>query len=195
MALAIMSCTDFPEVPYSERVEPYLDPRDFYEYKIIVIGNQTWMAENMRLTKDVSFTCLHGNLQNCNKYGPLYEFTVANAVCPDGWKLPSNEEWETLVKNTGGTANSGYRLKAKTGWEHEGNGSDMYSFNALPGGFIDNHNQSYYEGEMALWWSSTELETSILARGIYYEKWEGAEIVRVDTPKTAKHSVRCLKEN
>jgi len=200
MALAIMSCADFPEIPYLERTriygEPYLDTRDIYEYKTVVIGNQTWMAENLIYNKDVEYVCYAGALENCKKYGPLYEFAVAKTICPIGWKLPSNEDWETLVKNSGGAVNSGHRLKAETEWEGGGNGSDLYGFKALPGGFIDEFNQSYQEGHMAFLWSSTEVNEGIFARGISSEKIEGVEIVRITVPKTgAKLSVRCLKEN
>jgi len=59
----------------------------------------------------------YGEIQaNCNKYGRLYDWETAIEVCPDGWHLPSNDEWAKLYSYVGGSETAGKYLKSKIGW-------------------------------------------------------------------------------
>ncbi|GAA3555718.1 FISUMP domain-containing protein [Snuella lapsa] len=81
----------------------FTDPRDGQVYEIVTIGDQTWFAENLNYdTADNSSTCYDGNSDNCFIYGRLYSGDAAQTACPDGWHLPSKEEWETLIDYLGG---------------------------------------------------------------------------------------------
>jgi len=57
------------------------------------------------------------HLENCKKYGRLYDWDEAMKACPKGWHLPSDKEWQTLVDFAGGDKVAGKQLKAKNGWE------------------------------------------------------------------------------
>ena len=73
--------------------------------------------------------------ENGNKYGKLYNrHAVSDKRClaPDGWHIPTDEEWTELENLLGEEA--GKKLKSKNGWEDSGNGTDLIGFNALPGG-------------------------------------------------------------
>jgi len=138
----------------------FVDSRDNKPYKWVKIGSQTWMAEN--LNYDISDNGSYNNScinDDCTTYGRLYDMTtvvpgltncwggevncISNPICPDGWHLPSDDEWTKLTEFVG--SNAGTKLKAK-----DYNGTDDYGFAAIPINFnIDDRN--YIIG----WWSST----------------------------------------
>jgi len=85
-------------------------------YPSVIIGNQEWMAENLRVTRDASGNeitryCYNNDTTNCALYGGLYTWhTMMNdatssntipsnvqGICPTGWHVPSDEEWAALV--------------------------------------------------------------------------------------------------
>jgi uncharacterized protein (TIGR02145 family) len=135
------------------------------EYEAVLIGSQIWMAENLNLAKDRDGNdigrCFEDNPVNCEKFGRMYilvghgtdtAFGGGEIECPAGWRLPSSEDLSKLLKHvdpshkegselTGlGDNSAGPKLKAKTGWPpdyegKDGNGTDDYGFNALPGGY------------------------------------------------------------
>jgi uncharacterized protein (TIGR02145 family)/uncharacterized repeat protein (TIGR02543 family) len=120
----------------------FTDSRDGKTYKKVVIGTQTWMAENLNydvpgVTSDV---CKGYGNANCEKYGRLYDWFDAMAACPAGWRLPSDAEWTTLTNYVGGSSTAGARLKSTSGWtcgrsDCSKNGTDDFGFTALPAGW------------------------------------------------------------
>ena len=107
----------------------FTDLRDNKEYKIIEIGEQIWMAENLNYSGNDNELgkCYRGRapypdyevIELCDKYGRLYDWETAMKVCPDGWHLPSHEEWEKLGNEVG--ENAGKKLKSIDGWQCIGN--------------------------------------------------------------------------
>ncbi|MDR1760203.1 MAG: fibrobacter succinogenes major paralogous domain-containing protein [Fibrobacter sp.] len=143
----------------------FTDERDNKEYKWVEIGTQTWMAENLNHIPETGNSwCYKDDDSNCDTYGRLYDWGTAMEDCPDGWHLPSSEEWNTLV-NFVGSSTAGTKLKSKTGWIDNGNGliagTDDYGFNALPGGYRSGNDGSFSSvGSSGLWWTATESESS-----------------------------------
>ncbi len=125
----------------------FTDSRDGKTYKTVKIGGQTWTAPNLNYAAEGS-KCYEDKPENCEKYGRLYNWETAKKVCPQGWKLPSKEDWETLIKAVGGTVDpdeKGKTVKAlisTSGWgsyeedgvKISGNGTDDFGFSAMPGG-------------------------------------------------------------
>ena len=170
-------------------------------YKTVVIGEQTWMAENLNYKTETGSYCLYegeeeidyydeasssfvvGTLtpqqiaDNCAKFGRLYEYETAKTVCPSGWHLPSNAEWNELINYAGDSLTAGTKLKATKGWhrfefddegkvkkviEEGGNGTDDFGFSALPGGCHYTDKDDDWNGCLeadfgGLWWSMDEL--------------------------------------
>jgi uncharacterized protein (TIGR02145 family) len=123
--------------------ERFTDSRDKQEYRMVKIGIQTWMAENLNYKADNS-KCYGEDESNCKKYGRLYDWETAKTVCPSGWHLPSREEWKELTEMVGGTKVASKKLRSKTGWHFVHNyGTDEFGFSALSFG-----NNGY--------WSTTE---------------------------------------
>jgi len=142
------------------------DPRDNKTYKTVKIGEQVWMAENLSYEAEGS-KCYDDKPDNCKKYGRLYNWKTANEVCPNGWHLPSQEEWGTLTDFFGGWRVAGKKIKAKSGWNKNGNGTDDFGFAALPGGHHDGTFTNV--GNFGYWWTASEGEGSAeLTTAVYF---------------------------
>ena len=73
--------------------ESFVDPRDGQRYPVVILGGQTWMARNLAFPAEPSY---EGRNDDCQVHGRLYPCDVATRACPDGWHLPSDEEWMEL---------------------------------------------------------------------------------------------------
>ncbi len=193
------------------------DTRDGQTYKTVTIGTQTWMAKNLNYKTDNSY-CYNDNASNCTKYGRLYTWAAAmdsvgswaangkgcgygktcsptypvRGVCPTGWHLPTQTEWNTLFAAVGGSSTAGTKLKSTTGWNSSGNGTDAYSFSALPAGFRFDSGNYNFEGDVAYFWSSTEYNSDLAYRmGLNYSL-DNAYLY--DDIKSFGYSVRCVKD-
>jgi uncharacterized protein (TIGR02145 family) len=185
--------------------KPFTDSRDGNVYKTITIGNQTWMAENLRFKASSGCWSYNYNESNAKTYGYLYDWETAKKVCPTGWHLPTDAEWKTLISCLGGVDIAGGKLKATTSWESPNSGATNESgFNALPGGLLEIKRAFHCLGTYGNWWSSTENNTlsadDVRALGYkcawycslhnnesYVDLFSGGE--------TAGFSVRCIKDN
>ena len=172
-----------------------------------------WMAENLNFKTDSSY-CYNGEDSNCTKYGRLYRWVAAvgksesecgngytcplpsgniQGVCPSGWHLPSKAEWETLFNAVGGQSTAGKVLKATSGWNSRGNGTDAFGFSVLPAGYryIDGINR--YEGDYAFFWSSSEYASNSAYKMYlgYGEDWANL----IGDSKSYGFSVRCLQDS
>jgi uncharacterized protein (TIGR02145 family) len=169
-------------------------------------------------TSDSTSWCHSNAAANCTKYGRLYTWAAAmdsvgtwsangkgcgyiktcsptypvRGVCPEGWHLPTQTEWNTLFTAVGGSSTAGKMLKSTSGWYSSGNGTDAYSFSALPAGRRHDDGSYYREGDVAFFWSSTEA-------GSYYAYYMylgyGNDIARLNyNGKYYGFSVRCVKD-
>jgi len=187
-------------------------------YKTIVIGTQTWMAENLKTTKyrngnSIGTTipaslnttaestpkyqwAYAGNESNVATYGRLYTWyaaTDSRNVCPTGWHLPTDTEWNILTTYLGGEG-AGGKLKESgtTHWNTPNTGATNSSgFTALPGGY------RYYDGTFinigsyGYWWSPEHVTGGAWARAMYYN-FIGAS--RYYDGESSGFSVRCLRD-
>lgn len=118
----------------------FTDTRDGQTYKTVQIGNKIWMAQNLNYKTGKSF-CYNNNKKDCEKYGRLYDWNTAMKACPEGWHLPSREEYEQLLFTACGNEKScDKELNSQTGWVYNGNNSDdKLGFSALPAGYYGGH--------------------------------------------------------
>jgi len=143
---------------YDSSASYLFDGRDGKIYKWVNIGEQTWMAENLNYFVSNGSACYDNDPAKCQEYGRLYNWTAAMAdICPKGWHLPSNAEWEKLIAFVGGFETAGRYLKSTSGWNSDGNGTDDYGFAALPGGRYNNASSSGL-GSNGYWWTSSPYE-------------------------------------
>ncbi len=123
-----------------------LDSRDNKYYKITKIGNQVWMAENLAFNYGSGCWAYDNNLSNVTKYGYLYNWETAKNVCPSGWHLPSEEEFETLLNQAGGSGPVAYNSLKQGG---------NSGFSAPFGGWRYTNGNFNSIGETAYFWSSS----------------------------------------
>jgi uncharacterized protein (TIGR02145 family) len=151
-----------------------VDSRDGKKYRVVTIGSQMWMAENLNYNLKGS-KCYGNDASNCDKHGRLYGWETISEenlnICPSGWHLPKNTEWKSLVDHAGGEKNAAKKLKAKEGWNafdgKDGNGTDDYGFSAFAGGHGDYESNFRYIGDISFWWSNSEDAHSEFANSWY----------------------------
>lgn len=193
----------------------FVDSRDGNLYKWIRIGDQIWMAENLKYLPSVqylgvnSFTTPYYYVYDYNStnvtdakatanyktYGVLYNWKAACSSCPKGWHLPSDAEWTQLTEYLGGISGAGAKLKESgtTHWYNPNTGTtNETGFTALPGGYRNNIGALFGIGSMGVWWSATEFDTS--------KAWErhlhcNYSNIYVDNfSKEGSVSVRCVRD-
>jgi uncharacterized protein (TIGR02145 family) len=190
---------------------------DGNSYKYVVIGSQTWMGENLRVTRyrngdliqyvtdpaawaslSSGAWCVNNNaMANDAIYGKLYNwFAVSSGLlCPEGWKVPSDADWLELEDFLEGPALAGGKLKepGTAHWSTPNEGAtDEFDFSALPGGRRNADGSFMLPGERGHWWtrSSAGAETAY----IRYIGYNLASISKVNAPKRYGSSVRCIRE-
>ena len=182
--------------PLEVEMDSITDKRDGKTYKTVTIGEQTWMAENLRFNysgSDASNYCYKNNDSDCDKYGRLYTWSedMARNICPSGWHLPDNEDWKTLINSTGGVDYAGHKLKARSTWSNSGKGSDAYCFTALAAGFRDTSKNYSQQGLNASFWSATRYnDTDVLYWSL---NADNKLVIRDVGNRNNAFSVRCIK--
>jgi len=176
---------------------------DIEDYKTVSINGETWMAENLNCYVPGS-KCYENEPANCQKYGRLYDWVTAMSVCPSGWHIPSNADWDRLVRyvdNSTGTDSptAGRYLKATDGWHNCGSGAsysykceDTDDFSALPGGSGYSDDAFYYAGYYGHWWTASEYN----AYGAYYRvmSYASDDANWKVSNKSYLFSVRCVQD-
>lgn len=172
-----------------------VDDRDGQFYRIVTIGSQTWMAQNLNYD-DGNGICYDNKDDNCVKYGRLYGANTT--ICPTGWHLPTIDEWNVLFKYVGGSSVVGQKLKSTTDWNDSGNGFDNYRFSALPAGNYETNGGAKFSGESlqtVFWGDISGKNGSIYAHKIYIRAGKD-DVVTQDVwigDLPSMNSIRCIK--
>lgn len=180
--------------------ESFTDSRDGQSYDVVKIGGLTWMAENLNFETVGSF-CPEGDSRNCKRLGRLYSWAEARFVCPDGWRLPTKEDFEALVAATSKEAaqsssqsRAGLALKSRDGWFKKGNGSDALGFRALPAGYRGAEGKFDGIGGYAYFWSVTEDSEKRESNAFYLFLSFISDAASINAfAKEDYRSVRCVK--
>jgi uncharacterized protein (TIGR02145 family) len=191
---------------------------DNNNYSVVEIGTQVWMAENLKTTRirngDLIETTTSatknlltevmpvyqwaygGNENNVLAFGRLYTWhTLAgNSICPMGWHVPTDADWETLTDYLGGLSLSGGKLKdvGNIHWNTPNTGAtNETGYTALPGGYRFSTGGFAGLGNDGIWWSLTEDDLNeVWAQGI---SANSRDVYKSNNSKRFGYSVRCLK--
>ncbi|MDA3879578.1 MAG: FISUMP domain-containing protein [Prolixibacteraceae bacterium] len=225
----------------SDSYEMFLDTRDSIEYRTIQIGKHVWMSENLKYMPEITaHTSLNPN-EECyyvydysgtdvneakstvyySQLGVLYNYETAVNVCPEGWRLPTKDEWTEMSKIVGRSLNTGYEayenlednpydndtlffmakdiasacMWLKSNVENSAgyspNSNNKSKLSLLPGGFLT-YNGFSSLNEIGYWWTSdTENNDHAWVGSLAYNKKSTGVI---GANKDLSFSVRCIKE-
>ena len=217
----LYSCNNKPYNPDSLFCAKFPSYRRTYKKVTITIEeknySETWMAENLNHSTASGSNCYNKNSSNCDIYGRLYTWATAmgkteeecgekkdcgmgdgviQGICPEGWHLPSQAEFEALIDAVGDKPGDALKTSAslydaELDEVNDFNGSDTYSFAALPAGFIGSTGISSLLGKQTFFWSSTE--SSIITAFRISFKHDNDGVIKGSFSKSLKHSVRCIQ--
>jgi uncharacterized protein (TIGR02145 family) len=182
-------------------------------YNTVKIGDQLWMAEDLKVGKYNDGTTIPYIIEkaawvntstgaccwynNEKSWGTLYNWYAVNTdkLAPAGWHVATDEDYTTLTDFLGGENVAGGILKETGGeqWDTPNSGAtNEYWFTALPGGFRQNDGSFSSFGSGGFWWSSTDFDgVNSWSR---YLIWNGSNITRGHYEKRVGFSVRCIKD-
>jgi uncharacterized protein (TIGR02145 family) len=201
---------------------PNITDSEGNSYKTVTIGTQTWMAENLKVTKYNDGTAIpnitdntqwsqlstgawsyyNNDVANNAKYGKLYNWyavsKISNGnknVCPTGWHVPTDAEWTVLTDYLGGSNIAGGKMKevGTTSWNSPNTDATNTSlFTGLPGGYRYVSGNYSTIGSNGYWWSSTENVTG----NAWYRNLDSDDgnAGRNRTNEGNGLSVRCLRD-
>jgi uncharacterized protein (TIGR02145 family) len=182
-------------------------------YNTVKIGDQLWMAENLKVTRYNDGTAVpyltekstwaanrtggYCWYNNNEAWGALYNWYAVNSglLAPDGWHVATHNDWTILADFLGGEDVVGGKLKETGGvrWNSPNNSAtNDYWFTAIPGGLRSLDGTFSYFGGGAYWWTSTVYDgANAWARNIY---WNGTAVGREHIGYVHGLSVRCVKD-
>jgi uncharacterized protein (TIGR02145 family) len=195
-------------------------------YETIKIGEQIWTKENLQVEKfrngdiikqaktkeewkkaaeagEPAWCYAENDPSNEKKYGKLYNWYAVNdslELAPEGWHIPSDQEWMEMENVLKGRNVAGDKLKSIKGWGEKSKGNNESGFNGLPGGarsfdkpvnygqkesieFFNVHNAGY-------WWTPTEVGERAFIRIL---ETENMSLRRFFISKDYGMSIRCMK--
>jgi uncharacterized protein (TIGR02145 family) len=188
-------------------------------YELVQIGNQIWMAENLKVKQYNDGTpiqeianntqwwnlpanegawCAYDNdAQLADLYGHLYNWGAVNSgkLCPSGWHIPTSTEWEVLFDFLGGESVAGGKMKTTTGWFAPNTGATNESgFNGLPGGIRWYSSGVFTElNESASWWTASPNNRNGYFDKVTLYNWSVAVDHFYTRPQMGQ-SCRCIKD-
>jgi len=217
----VFSCSSNPPGTFTCG-ENLIDTRDGKSYTTVQIGTQCWMKENLNIGTRVDGSleqtdngmiekyCQDDLEANCEVYGGLYRWDEmmqyvtnqgAEGICPYGWHVPTDAEWETLSSALSGFWVAGGKMKemGTTHWESPNTGATNSSgFTALPGGSCSPYGDFNYLSTDSYFWSSSEYtpEGSPTPSNGYgrYLWYNWTRFSQIRPVKSNGFSIRCLKD-
>jgi len=186
-------------------------------YQTIKIGNQWWIAENLKVTHyrngdaipnvtgnsdwynlmTGAYCYYENNVSNSETYGLLYNWYAVNDnrnLCPNGWHIPSDTEWQILIDYLGGAIYAGNKMKESdtTHWSSNSGATNESGFTSLPGGWRRNNGTFYSIFDYSLYWSATEYDS--LNAWVRQLRDNTSYVLNNGYSKASGCSVRCVKD-
>jgi uncharacterized protein (TIGR02145 family) len=177
---------------YTENPFLFNDTRDGKVYRAVNIGNQNWMQENLNhYTPSGSCYYDYDSITYSEDYGRLYTWGIAQDVCPEGWHLPSSDEWNEMIDYLGGRTVAGGKLKEAgfNYWQYPNTGATNESgFTAVAAGYFAGYPQKFNSFKNMACFRTTSDFTGML----YHDSKHSSHYDPIN--KEDAMSVRCVRE-
>lgn len=194
-------------------------------YQTVKIDDQCWFAENLNSTqyntgakitkindnlewkeaKSPAYSCYNRDESNCEERGALYNFYAIESednLCPEGWKVPTDEEWIEMERNICSESSQvdcqEEFSNSKFGWRGDENLTSKLKekgFNIMMGGFRNSRGPFSAADKSSFWWTASRIENKkdFAIGRIFNNSEEG--IRKIKTSKDMGYSVRCIKKS
>lgn len=206
----------------------FITNSSLHAQKEVMIGKQIWMQSNLNVNKfrngdfipeaktpeewkkaaedkKPAWCHFENNKKNSKKFGKLYNYYAVidpRGLAPNGWHIPTDNEWTQLTDFLGGANIAGNKMRSTSGWvagegTQDANGTDESGFCGKPGGhrYSTGGWPEFGAGGIlgyGYWWSSSENDS--INAWIRYLVNGASEVIRVDYAKANGFSVRCVKD-
>ena len=193
---------------------------DGNKYETVVIGKQTWMKENLNVSKfrngylipeaktaeewikasengKPAWCYYDYDSDNGRVYGKLYNWYSVNdprGLAPEGWHVPSINEWNVLMDSFEDRDVANSKLKAKERWNDGGNGTDEVGFSGLPGGYLNDFGYCFEIGNACSFWSSSEDIEYVVDNALSFGLYKDMMASEGSTGKGGGYSIRCVRD-
>ncbi len=184
----------------------FTDERDGQEYKYTTIGNQVWMAENLKFDAPYSdcFSKIENSCDSLGRYYSLYidgkgaddfskkgiDRVLTDTICPAGWHVPTMDDWSILYFSMGGDEKTTQRLQSTSVFDDVPPGTDDCGFNAFPRAWGWPDPEPYYAFSEPTFWTSTLAQVNVINM-CYFGKF-GVRFER--TYASATLNIRCIRD-
>ncbi|WP_424961480.1 fibrobacter succinogenes major paralogous domain-containing protein [Ekhidna sp.] len=167
---------------------------DGNQYRTKRYGEAVWMLENLRATKDkkgndITFYYPNRDSTTTQEYGLLYDFETACKVCPEGWRLPSIQDWENLFNLR--NQNDARLFKDKRFWTSGANSNES-EFSVRPAGYGNIEHPNNFN-KSAIFWSSSKEDEHFIWTFILEDDTDS--IRKASQHPEYAFSVRCVKDD
>jgi uncharacterized protein (TIGR02145 family) len=212
---------DATSIPWNSSIsyDSITDARDGQVYKTVVIGGRTWMAQNLNYHRSTGATdavgvCNGDSAAYCDIYGRMYTWSEAmgvndsfqsvplnapsqhRGICPSGWHVPSDSEWNALIASAGGGITATMKLKSASGWTGRDKGTDAFGLRILPAGW----NSGGYANDVGgstIFWTASEDSVTYASNSMAWRRDFVANtdtIAAVSDAKDQYLSLRCVQD-
>ena len=158
----------------------------------------TWSAvmdSAAQFIENARTTCGYSNLTEGSLGSRCKPNSPHRGICPEGWHVPTEQEFSTLHTYIGGSNTGGLLLKSTSGWYSGGNGTDKYGFSVLSAGYRSYEGYFYDEGRITRLWTATNFGSGEAKRQGVEWAGEGLYVRYSVNNKRQGYSVRCVKDS
>jgi len=195
MTILLLLFTCLPAVlSFGQEKGSFTDKRDGHTYRWVMFGKQAWMLGNLDYKTPAGSWVYNNDSTKEAAYGRLYDWTTAQKACPKGWRLPTDQDWNTLITTVGGESVAGRKIQESD--------SIPPTLRNIKSGDIDNfisllagvrHADGSYTG-LGIWggcWSATPTKNDVGNNYLFTRN--GMAVGKSTNDKTSSFSVKCVR--